>query len=826
MPGEIMLDSLTAHVRHAARLIARTPLFAVTAILSLAIGIGANTAIFTVANAMLIAPTHGVKEMDRLVDIGRTTQGQGFDTVSYPTFVDLQHRGGAFDGVYALELEPKAFSLGGSEGADRIYGEEVSASYFDVLGLTPAAGTFFRTAEEQVGTPLRKVVLSHAFWQSRFAGRADAVGQDILLNGDHFTVVGVGPAGYQGTTVLVPDVWVPLTAGAKGMPSDAMLRGRENQWLIMGARLKPGETIASARAYLETFTADLVRTYPDIYRNRGLVAHPASRIPAFGTELVAPFLGMLMGVVGLVLLVTCLNLSGLLLARAASRSRDVAVRLALGASRRSLVAMLLVETLLLFAGGTLAALIVASWVTQALASVLTTLPFHVGLDLTLDWRVLMFTAGLALVASVLTGLAPAMQSSRANLVTDLKSDASAPRRQRLRRMFITAQLAFCLVLVVTAGLFVRALNKAGNVSPGFDIDPIEVAALDLALSGYTDGQSAAVADQIRERLAAIPGIDNVGMARMVALDGGGLGLGGLRRKGTTGPDAQIRTDWNVVSPDYFPAIGIPLRQGRNFNATDRAGAPAVAIVNELFARQVWPGQEAVGQILETGDMRAGRESTITTMTVVGVARDAKYRWIGEAPAPFIYVPYAQQPMREVNYFIRRSASRPATSPLLPEVRQALKSFDPNLPLVRLQPLRQSADLGLLPQRLAASIAGSLGLLSLLLAGIGVYGVTAFAVASRAREIGIRMALGADRHRVMRMVLWQGARLTAIGGAIGLGLSLAVSQLLSSLLFGVSPLDPVTYGATLGLLAVVTLTATLVPARRAAAVDPLTSLRSE
>jgi predicted permease len=299
----------------------------------------------------------------------------------------------------------------------------------------------------------------------------------------------------------------------------------------------------------------------------------------------------------------------------------------------------------------------------------------------------------------------------------------------------------------------------------------------------------------------------------------------LRPKGAADPATRVGTDWNVVSPEYFDTLGLPVVRGRTFTAADRRGAPLVAIVNERLAGVVWPGQDPIGRELENGDFRPGPEDTVRTITVVGVARDAKYRWLGEEPAPFIYVPYAQEPMRDVNFFLRRAADAPAIS-LQPAVREALKTFDTNLPLVRIQSMRSYADFGLLPQRLAASIAGSLGVLALLLAGIGVYGVTAFAVASRTREIGVRIALGADRARVMRMVLWQGARLAAIGGAIGVALSLLVTQVLASLLFGVSPVDPITYAATVGALAGVTLLATMVPARRAASVDPLASLRSE
>ncbi len=821
-----MMTAGVRHLRHTFRLLARAPLFAATAMLSLAIGIGANSAIFATADALLLAPTTGVRDMDRLVDIGRTTDGRGFDTVSFGTYADLRARDSVFDGVYALRTEPQAISLGGADGAERIYGEQVSASYFDVLGLQSSAGTFFRTAEEQLGVPLRKVVLSHAFWQSRFAGRPDVIGQDLVLNGDSFTVLGVGPRGFHGTTVLAADVWVPITLYAKGMPGDETLRGRENVWLVMAGRLKPGVSVGQAQLYLDGFAANLNRQYPAVYRRIGFVAAPASRVPGFGREFVAPFLSILMGVAGLVLLVTCTNLAGLLLARSAARSREVAVRFALGASRRSLIGMLMTETALLFALGGLAALAVASWMTSLLQSAIGALPVPVQVVFALDWRVVAFTLGLALVASLATGLAPALQSSRADLVTDLKTDASAPRRRRLRHVFITAQLAFCLVLIVMAGLFLRALGSAANVQPGFDVDRVDVASIDLALGGYSTDQSPATAEAIRERLAAVPGAAAVGLARMVALDGGGLGLGGLRKPGTSGPDANIDTDWNVISPEYLAAMGIPVLRGRTFTPADRQGAPAVAIVNERLAAMTWPGEDPIGRRLENGDFRPGRASSVSTLTVVGVARDAKYRWLGEAPAPFIYVPYAQQPMREVNYFVRRADGLPAAASLMPDVRRALKAFDPNLPLVRMQSLRSYADLGLLPQKLAASLAGSLGALALLLAGIGLYGVTALAVASRTREIGVRIALGADRARVMRLVLWQGARLAAIGGAIGTALSLATTRLLTSLLFGVSPLDPIAYVTTAGILALVTLAATFVPARRAAAVDPLRALRSE
>jgi len=334
------------------------------------------------------------------------------------------------------------------------------------------------------------------------------------------------------------------------------------------------------------------------------------------------------------------------------------------------------------------------------------------------------------------------------------------------------------------------------------------------------------AADIRARLAAIPGVDEVGLVRMVPLEGGGLGLGGLRTPGSTGRNAQIDTDWNVISPEYLRTVGIPVLRGRDFTAVDDGKAPWVAIVNEHFAQLVWPGRDPIGQRLETGDFRNGHGRDVHSLTIVGVARDAKYRWIGEAPAPFIYVPYAQHAMAEMNYLLRRAQALPAGASLVPQVRQTVRGFDANLPLVRMQPLRQSADLGLLPQHLVASVAGLLGAPALLLAGIGIYGVTAFSAASRSREFGLRMALGADRSRILRLVIGQGVRLCAMGAAIGIALSIGVTRLLSSLLFGVSPLDPVTYAGTVILLAAVAIVATIAPARRAAAINPLATLKAE
>jgi len=816
----------TRLLAHTVRTLSRSPYFTATAVLSLAIGIGANTTIFTAANALLFAPTTGVLDPDGLVDIGRTTDGHGFDTVGFLTYQDVAARRDVFSGVYATRIEPEAMSLGSADGAERIYAEFVSSSYFDVIGVQPAAGTFFRTDEEQPGVPLRKVVLTYAFWQRRFAGDAAVVGQAVRLNGDEFTVVGIASRGFQGTTILSPDLWVPLTAHARSTPTLETLRGRENAWLIMGARLAPGVSIGQAGQAMQSLSAQLQAEHPEVYRDRGLTVVPNSRVPGEVGQFASAFLAVLMSLVGLVQVVACTNLAGLILARTTARAREIAVRLALGASRGSIVGLLMTESLLLFGAGAILALAVSRWTSAALASVLTSLPVPVAVDLSLDWRVLGFTAGLALLTGLFTGLVPALQSTRSSLVPDLKADAMTPRRRRLRHAFVGAQIAACVVLVALAGLFVHALTRATDVDTGMDVDGVEVAGINLDLSGRPEAEWSAVADELRRRFAAMPGVVSVGAARMVPLQGGGMGLGALRRAGDATDEGRIDADWNVVTPDFLSTVGIRLLRGRDFTDADREGAAPVAVVSERLAELAWPGDDPVGRVMECGDFRPGRESTISTVTVIGVARNARSRSLGEAPRAFVYVPLAQNPRPQMNFFIRRNPAAAAGPGLETPTRAMLRDFDRNLPLVDMKSFREHADVGLLPQQIASAVAGLLGSVALALAAIGIYGVTAFAVATRTREIGVRVALGADPSRIRWMVLWQGMRVTAIGGGIGLLAALGAAQLASGWLFGVPPTDPFALGATAAGIGAVAIAASLAPARRAARLDPVRALRAE
>jgi predicted permease len=823
--GPSMFDRSSRHVRHAIRLLVHSPLVTLVATASLAIGIGANVAVFTAANALLFARTPGIADPDRLVDIGRSTRGRGFDTESYVTYMELRDRHAVFSGVYAARFEARAISLGVAGGADRAYAQQVSASFFDVLGMQPAMGGVFHAPDEQAGVPLRSVVLSHGFWRRYFHADPAIAGREILINGDRFVVTGVAAEGFQGTTIVAPDLWMPLTARARATPDDHLLQSRESSWVVMGARLKPGVSIAQAQADVDAFQQSRLAAYPAVYEDRGLVVAAGSRVPGEFGAFVIPFVAVLMALTGLVLLVTCANLAGLLMARAASRSRDVAVRLALGASRRSLVVMFLTDAVVLCAPGAGAALFVAQGLTRVLATIVTQLPVPVAADFALDWRVLGFAGAMSLVTALATGVVPALQSSRVDLVPDLKSDASAPRRQRLRSVFVAAQMACCLLLMAVAGLLGRGLGAATRVDPGFQVDGIDIATVDLALAGYDQDKSAGVTERLSARLAAVPGVESVSFAAVVPLGGDGLGLGALRKLGDPASERAINADWNVISPGFLPALGLPVVRGRNFNATDRAGAPLAAIVNEQMARDLWPGQDAIGQVLECGDFRPGRGADNTRLTIVGVAKDAKYRGLSDQARQFVYVPLAQNPWTSLRVFLKRN-DQFAAAPLAPAVRQALRDVDRALPLIDLAPFRQYADVGLLPQRIAASVAGSLGVVALVLSVIGMYGITAYAVASRTREIGVRIALGASRARVVGLVLRQALRLAVIGGVLGLAGAFGLTRLLADLLFGVSPLDPLTLGGTALTLVCAAAVAAWIPARRAAAVDPVVALRAD
>ena len=819
-----MFDSWLQDLRYAVRLLRRNPLFALTAVLSLAIGIGANTTIFTIANALLFKPPLGVADASRLVDVGRSQDGQGFDNGSYSNYLDIRARNTVFSGIYAYRLGPEPMSLRGKDGVERIYGEMVSTNYFNVLGTPPHIGRLFTSddSEQPGATPL--AVLSHRFWMRRFNGDPAIVGQTLVLNGRPLTVIGVTPEGFHGTTVLTSDLWVPVNMVgelASRLPP-AILTSRESAWLVMGARLKPGVTVGQAQAELANIGRALEQEFPDANRGRGLRVVASSPVPGDGAP-VAAFMAVLMAIVMLVLAIACANVAGVLLARATTRRREIAVRLAIGAGRGRLIRQMLVESTLLFLIGGSGGLVLARLMTGALLSLLPAVPLPIDVTLALDGRAVVFTLTLSLVAAILSGLAPAFHASRAEVVGALKSDTQGgPERIWLRHAFVVSQVALSIVLVVGAGLFARALQRASEIDPGFDPHGVELATLDLSLGGYTADTGRVFARELIRRVRETPGVQAAALSAVMPLGDRGIGLGGLAVPGVEPRNGRrfFDVDWNVITPGYFATMKMALSTGRDFSDADREGTPSVVIVNETAARQWWPRQDALGKTLLQENGRPDAPDAVRTLTVVGVARDSKYRNLGEDPRPFVYVPIQQQYMSRTVIAARSAHGQR----LAGELRALLASMNPNLPIVQSLTFDAYSQLGLLPQRIAASVAGSLGLVGVLLAAIGIYGVTAYMVSSRTREIGIRMALGAERASVVRMVLRQGLTLTMIGAAIGLAVAAAASRLLGSLLFGVGATDPLTFiGSTL-LFFVVGAAACYVPARRATAIGAMDALR--
>ena len=813
-------------VTYGLRTLLRSPAFTVVAALSLALGIGANTAIFSLVNAVLLRPMP-VADASNLAALYTTDQrNPGNLPLSHLNFKDLRDQNAVFSGVAGYTFAQVNWSTGTE--SEEILTQVVTANYFSLLGAEPPIGRGFRPEEDE--RPTNVAVLSHGFWQRSIGGDPNIVGKTVTLNRTPFTVVGVAPKGFNGTLLGGgPALWIPMSTHEIAQPNFDWYETRRGLFLFAFGRLKPGVTMQQAKANVETVFSQLAQAFPVDNNGRGAGAWPLldARLNPNGQggAQVVQISMILMTVVGIVLLIACANVANLLLARANKRRKEIAIRMALGARRSRLVRQLLTESLLLSTVGGVLGLLLAYWLLDLLGSANLQLPIPIddgGLQV--DGRVLGFTALLALGTGALFGLAPAVQASRPDMVPVLKNEtvpAGVGRRgvtgmMNLRQVLVIAQVALSLVSLIAAGLFLRSLKSAQSIDTGFETRGVLVMTVNLGREGYTPERGQLFYQQAVERTTSLPGVRHAAMASSPPLAGGLLRSVFPEGMDTTTQD-RILVQVNSVSPGYLETIDVPLLKGRDFTDNDKAGAPLVVVINETMAQRFWPGQEALGKRFKFfGDA--------DFTTVVGIAKDAKYNGVAEAPIPFIYQPLRQNYSPAATLHVRGGVD---ASSLAAAVRQRVLEVDPTVSVFDVRTLEEQVSQSLAPLRINVIVLAAFGLLALLLAAIGLYGVASYAVVQRTREIGVRMALGAQPASVLRLVLGHGLVLVGIGLGLGLLLAGALSAVVpEALLPNISARDPWTFGGTSVLLAVVALTASYVPARRATRIDPLIALRTE
>ena len=818
-----MLETARQDLRYGLRQLWRSPAFTIAALATLALGIGANTALFTLFQAMLIRPMTGVQQSDRLIWITGARAPDNFPVnISYPDF--LEYREGLRELIDMSVTSGGRFALSSGGGdPERVHGEIVSGNYFSILRTPFALGRGFLPEEDVVGQPKNVVVLSHTIWQSRFNADSSIVGKSVVVNGQPLTVVGVTIKGFNGPDLELPrHVYLPAAQYHIARPELAGDLTRRNAWWLRPVgRLRDGVTREEVEAAARTIAGRIAAA--DTVGHKGIGARTYSAksgLPSGSDREVIPVVILCSIVTGLVLLIACANVSNLLLARAVTRRREIGIRLSLGAGRWRLVRQLLTESLLLAGGAGVLGLIMAYWSTDFL---ITSGILPLQLDMTPDIGVIGFTlAGVAL-AAILFGLVPAFESTRGDLVRTVKDGAQGrdPRRTRLQSSFVVTQLALSLVLLTTSGLFLRSMYKASHVDIGFEATPRVLAmSFDLGLQRYSDENAAAFVRTLGERARGLPDVETFAFTNVAPLGNRYLAT----ELSVEGADsARMRTInrdvfESSVSPNYFATLGIRIVRGRDFSDRDNPSSPAVAIVSEATARTFWPGGDAIGKRIS---LRGERGPYVT---VVGVVSDVLLGGPTEGMRATVYVPQLQYPGEKLLTLLVRS--RTDVTPLAQTLRKDIRAMDPNLPVYDVRTLAEYRRIKLSDRMNGATILGGFGGLALLLASIGVYGVMAFTVVQRTKEIGIRVALGARRRDVVALFVGRGMRLTVVGLVIGVVLSLAMSKLLQGMLFGLTPTDALTFLAVAGLLAGIALLASWLPARRAARVEAIQALRYE
>ena len=799
-------------------MIVKNPTFSFIVIATLALGIGLNTAVFSALDALLLRPLPGVQRADELVQLYRSSPGMELGSNSVPHFQDLRNRSkDTFTDVAAWEFSPMNLSAGGQ--AQRIMGQVASANFFSLLGVRAERGRTFVPAEDSGRRAHPVVVLSHAGWTKHFGADPNVVGTTIVLNGESYTVVGVTPEGFRGGLPLAsPVLWAPLTQIDHLEPGAPRWENRGNNGFSLIARLKPNVTIESARQRMAGLIGELRRVYPDDYKVSGITLvlqseagiHPMFKSAQVGLSAV------IMAVVIMLLLIACVNVANLMLARARDRAREMAVRLSIGAQRSVLIRQLLTESLVLaaIAGG--AGLVVAWWAIGIANRVSGSIsaPVDLAPDLRISPTVLFFTLAVSLVTGILFGLAPALQATRPDLIPTLKGEAPAGgSRSRTSRGLVVAQMALSIVLLISAGLFLQNLKAATAMDKGFNSDNLVAADVDPGMQGYSRARTEQFYRQLRERLAALPTVTAVSLADALPLSMSGSDWGVTIPGYTPSPNESMSINVSIVAPWFFEAMGAPLVRGRGFSEQDDSSAARTIVINQRFADRFWPNQDPIGRTVKVGG---------ADHTVIGLTRTGKYRSLGEDPLAYMYLAQAQHWRTGMNIVIRTTGD---PTVVVPALRQEVTTLDANLPLANVQTMTNRMGMAFLPARLAATVLGVFGLLGLVLASLGVYGVMSHSVAQRNREIGIRLAIGAAGSAVVRLLMRDGMRLVGIGIGVGLIGAVVGTRLLRGVLYGAG-LDPLVFAMVPAVLGAVAVLAIWIPARRAATVNPVVVLRQE